>query len=51
MLNEEMRFDKQQKEIREKMIKVNGLLKYMNVVGKGMKINMAVLLYTDKINL
>lgn len=51
MLNEEMRFDKQQKEIREKMIKANGLLKYMNVVGKGMKINMAVLLYTDKINL
>lgn len=29
LLKEEMNFDMQQKEVKEKMIKVNGLLKYM----------------------
>lgn len=36
LMNEELNFEKHQKEIRERMIKANGLLKYMEL-GKGWK--------------
>lgn len=36
LMNEELNFEKHQKEIRERMIKANGLLKYLEL-GKGWK--------------
>lgn len=45
----EMKFDKQQKEVTEKMVKANGLLKYMNGVGRGMEVNTTLMLYKSLI--
>lgn len=44
-----MKFDKQQKEVTEKMVKANGLLKYMNGVGRGMEVNTTLMLYKSLI--
>lgn len=33
-MDKELYFDKQRKDVKEKMIKVNNLLKYMNNIGK-----------------
>lgn len=48
-MDKEMKFDKQQKEVREKIVKANGLLKYMNGVGRGMEVNTTLMLYKSLI--
>lgn len=44
-MNDELDFGKHQKELKEKMVKVNELLIYMNGVGRRMEINTAMILY------
>lgn len=48
-MNDELDFGKHQKEVKEKMVQTNGLLSYMNGVGRGMEINTTIILYKSLI--
>lgn len=49
MFHKKLNFEMQINEVKEKIMKANNLLKYINKVGKGMEINTAEIIYKSLI--